>query len=75
MIVKLDGVRKIHITGEYIRLDALLKFASLVSTGGEAKFLIRSGMILVDGKPCTQRGRKITAGCTVRCNGETLIVA
>lgn len=75
MIIKLRGVRKIHITGEYIRLDALLKYASLVSTGGEAKYLIQNGEVFVDNETCTQRGRKITAGCVVRCNDDTLIVA
>lgn len=74
MKLKLRGVRRIQITGEFIRLDALLKYASLVSTGGEAKFLIQSGEILVDGTPCVQRGRKIAEGCVVRYNDDTLIV-
>ena len=31
----------IKIESEYIKLDALLKFAALVGTGGEAKIVIK----------------------------------
>jgi len=74
MKVKLRGVRKIAVTGEYIRLDSLLKFASLVSTGGEAKYLIQSGEVYVCGEPCTQRGKKIRPGETVRCGDDVLLI-
>ena len=36
-------MEKIPIETEYIKLDALLKFAALVGTGGEAKALIQDG--------------------------------
>ena len=72
--VRLRGVRRISITGEYIRLDALLKYASIVSTGGEAKAMILSGKATVGGKPCAQRGRKIRPGDVVRFGDEVLLV-
>ena len=75
MKVELKGVGKIGITGEYIRLDALLKFASFVSTGGEAKILIQNGEVFVGGNPCTMRGRKIKPGEVVRLGGQTIVVA
>lgn len=75
MKVRVDGVRKIRISGGYIRLDALLKFTSVALTGGEAKLLIRDGEVFVGGERCTQRGRKIAPGDVVRCGDETLIVA
>jgi len=74
MRVKLRGVRRISITGEYIRLDTLLKLASVTSTGGEAKLLIQCGEVFVDGEPCTMRGKKIRADNVVRYGGETLVV-
>ena len=74
MTVKLHGVRKIQIKGEFIKLDALLKYASIVSTGGEAKFLIQNGNIFVNGEPCMLRGKKIRPGDVVRNFNETLIV-
>ena len=74
MKVKIDGVKYISISGEYIKLDALLKFASIASTGGEAKILIQNGDVFVGGEPCTQRGRKIKPGDVVRYGRDTLIV-
>ena len=74
MKVKLSGVKKVTITSEHIRLDALLKFASVTSTGGEAKNLIQNGDIYVGGKPCTERGKKIKPGDVVRHKDNTLLV-
>ena len=48
---------KINITGEFIRLDALLKFAAFCASGGEAKLRIAAGEVLVNGEACTQRGK------------------
>lgn len=36
-------MEKIQITGGFIKLDALLKFANLVSSGGEAQDSYRGG--------------------------------
>ena len=52
-------MEKIAIETEFIKLDALLKFAALVGTGGEAKYVIGESMVKVNGEVCTQRGRKI----------------
>lgn len=60
---------KISITTEFIKLDALLKFSSLVSSGGEAKNLIQDGLVLVNGEVCTMRGKKIRSGDTVSISG------
>ena len=64
----------IAITTEFIKLQDLLKFAALVSTGGEAKLLIAEGKAEVNGEVCTQRGRKLREGDTVRFNGRSLRV-
>lgn len=56
--------KTVTISTEFIRLDALLKLAGLVDTGGEAKLRIQSGKITVNGEVCTQRGRKMRAGDT-----------
>lgn len=58
-------MEKIAIQTEYIKLDALLKFASLVGTGGEAKMAVAEGLVKVNGEVCTQRGKKIRPGDTV----------
>ena len=65
---------EIKIETEFIKLDALLKFANLVSSGGEAKLRIAEGEVLVNGETCTMRGRKIRPGDTVSLAGVTLKV-
>ena len=51
-----------QIKTEYIRLDSALKLSSVVSTGGEAKFVIQDGLVKVNGIVCTQRGKKLRNG-------------
>ncbi len=55
----------VSITTEYIKLDALLKLADAVSSGGEAKVLIQEGIVTVNGSVCTQRGKKLRPGDVV----------
>ena len=74
MRVKLRGVRRVTIAGEFIRLDGLLKFASIASTGGEAKILIQNGEVFVNGERCEQRGKKIKPGDIVRYEKITLFI-
>ena len=61
----------IEINTEFIRLDALLKFAAAVESGGEAKHLIQEGFVQVNGQACLQRGKKIYNGETVFVNGQS----
>ena len=55
-------MEKIKINTEFIKLDSLLKFAALVGTGGEAKYVISAPPVSVNGEVCTMRGRKIYPG-------------
>ena len=64
----------IQITTEFIKLDALLKFAALVGTGGEAKYVISEGLVKVNGEACTVRGKKLREGDIVEFAGETVKV-
>ena len=66
---------EIKIKTEFIKLDALLKFANLVSSGGEAKLRIAEGEVLVNGEVCTMRGKKCRAGDTVELDGQTVQIA
>lgn len=65
----------ITITTEFIKLQDLLKFGNLVSTGGEAKQLILDGQVTVGGEVCLMRGKKIRPGDTVTFDGVTYTVA
>ena len=65
---------EIKIETEFIKLDALLKFANLVSSGGEAKIRITEGEVLVNGEICTMRGKKIRSGDVVEAGEYRLTV-
>ena len=62
-------MEKIKIETEYIKLDSLLKFAAVVGTGGEAKYVISEGMVTVNGEVCTMRGKKLRPGDKVSFQG------
>ena len=75
MKVKLEGVKRVSISGEYIKLDALLKYSSQASTGGEAKNIIQNGDVRVNGEICTMRGKKLKPGDIVRSGrGGVLVI-
>ncbi len=59
---------------EFIRLDALLKLANVVQSGGQAKWIIQDGNVSVNGEVCTQRGKKIRVGDTVIVGEKTITV-
>ncbi|MBS3908415.1 MAG: RNA-binding S4 domain-containing protein [Actinobacteria bacterium] len=57
------------------KLEQLLKYADLASTGGEAKYLIQGGFVDVNGKKETRRGYKIKAGDIVEVEDDVLGVS
>ena len=65
----------IIITTEFIKLQDLLKFANVVSTGGEAKIIIQEGEVKVNGEVCTMRGKKIRPGDLVELGDVQLTVS
>ena len=68
-------MENIIITTEFIKLQDLLKFANVVSTGGEAKIIIQEGEVKVNGEVCTMRGKKIRPGDVVELDGVQLTVS
>ena len=62
----------VNITTEYIKLDALLKFAG---AGGEAKQAVQEGEVMVNGEVCTMRGKKCRPGDVVVLDGMRIVVA
>lgn len=55
-------MRQIAIKTEFIKLDALLKYADIVSTGGLGKMLIQDGFVSFNDEVCTMRGKKVRPG-------------
>ena len=66
--------KTVSIPTEFIKLEALLKLANLVGTGGEAKMLIQDGQASVNGEVCTMRGKKLRPGDTVQFQGQEILV-
>ena len=64
----------VSIHTEFIKLDALLKYAGLCETGGEAKELVQGGAVKVNGEVCTMRGKKIRPGDAVTVDKYTVRV-
>ena len=61
----------IPIETESIRLAQLLKLASVVQDGAEAKFRIANREVRVNGEVEIRRGRKLRVGNLVEVDGET----
>jgi len=54
------------IVTDYIELNTYLKLLGLAPTGGQAKLLIRSGEVLVNGAVETRNKRKLRKGDVVK---------
>ncbi len=55
----------------YIKLDQFLKWQGIAQTGGEAKIIIKQGMVEVNGEEEIRRGRKLVTGDRVTVAGTT----
>lgn len=58
--------------GEFIELHKLLKVTGVCASGGEAKMLVESGAVQVDGQRELRKAGKIRAGQTIE-TGTTRI--
>ena len=58
----------------FIELNTFLKLKNLASTGGQAKVLIRSGEILVNGEVEMRNRRKLLVGDEVKYKGKMYVV-
>lgn len=54
--------KKIKISSEFITLGQLLKFADVISNGGEVKSYTAEHKIFVNGELCSMRGKKLREG-------------
>lgn len=63
-----------NIKTEYIKLDQLLKFTGVAESGADAKDMVLTEMVSVNGDLCVMRGKKIRGGdvVTVEFEDETV---
>ncbi len=64
--------RDVEISHEPIELYKILKFESMVGSGGEAKAVVAAGHVLLNGKIETQKRKKIMAGDTIEFADEKI---
>jgi ribosome-associated protein len=58
-----------------VELGAFLKLGQACASGGQAKWLIQSGAVMVNGKTETRRRRSLKAGdCVALADGRTYLV-
>ena len=62
----------IQLKEEFIKLGQALKAVGLVSSGLEAKIVIKEGQVSVNGEVEYQRGKKLYEGDLVNFIGETI---
>lgn len=67
-------MREVLIETETINLDQFLKWSGVISTGGEAKFVIAEGNVKVNGVIETKRSRKLKTSDVVELGGHRLVV-
>ena len=59
---------------EFIKLGQLMKACNMVSSGSEAKSVIKDGYVSVNDIKCDMRGKKIYRGDKVKYNKEEVII-
>lgn len=62
-------MKEVAVRTPHIRLDSFLKWAGVAATGGQAKAMITSGRVLVNGVLETRRSRKLVPGDEVVVEG------
>jgi ribosome-associated protein len=67
-----EKMRVVEIEKEPIELYKILKFESMVQSGGEAKFVIAEGLVRVNGEVETRKSKKIIAGDIIEFEEEKI---
>lgn len=65
-------MQTIQLRDDFIKLGQALKAAGLVESGVDAKFAIQDGLVKVNGKVETQRGKKLIVGDLVEFDGQII---
>lgn len=63
-------MEKVTVNRFPITLAQFLKWAGLVLTGGEAKELVRAGLVKINGAVCQAPGQQLSPGDLIELTGE-----
>lgn len=64
----------IQISTEFIKLQQLLKLATIISQGADVKYYLEQELVTVNGELATQRGKKLYKGDVVEVEGYEQII-
>lgn len=67
-------MEEVIIRDEFIKLGQALKLAGLVESGVDAKMVIQDGLVKVNGRVETQRGKKLVNKDEVSFDGNTFVI-
>jgi ribosome-associated protein len=67
-------MRDVDIAEEPIELYKILKFENMVTSGGEAKYVISQGQVMVNGGVETRKRKKIFSGDIIEFKDEKLCI-
>ena len=67
-------ITEIKINSEFITLGQFLKFADIISTGGEAKIFLSQNDVFINGELDVRRGRKLRSGDKVVILGKEYLI-
>ena len=67
-------MEKVFIKDEYIKLGQALKLSGSAGSGVDAKFLIRDGLVSVNGSICTERGKKLYKDDVFTFDGNEFVI-
>jgi ribosome-associated protein len=57
-----EGMNNLLLRGPFVTLAQAVKLVGLAESGGQAKHLVRSGALRVNGQVVTQPGKKLVQG-------------
>ena len=69
--MSIGQVVDVEIGPDGIKLGQLIKYVNAVETGGEAKTLLESGLVRVNGNPEKRRGAQLGLGDVVTVAGKS----
>lgn len=67
-------MKEIAIRDDYIKLGQALKLAGLVDSGVDAKSVVQDGLVKVNGRVETQRGKKLVDGDEVAFGEDSFVI-
>ena len=73
-VKKKENHTPVVIDTEFIKLEAAMKLARILPSGGAAKVEIQGGAVTVNGEVCTMRGKKMYPGDVFSYEGESFMI-